>query len=260
MFGVLLESRTKRRRFVNGSPISIAIHAAAIGLVIAVGPTGKMSPPVKMAAPDVVVAIHLFPPAALGGAAPTKSANKAHRPTKSAPRRTATPVSVPPALPTVAIPNIVVPPPPAIDLPTGPLASASDFAVPTTSSGEGANGAGGVGGGLVRGIIGPDDENDRSRVWRGSDVFTQMTTVIYPRYPESLRRSGVSGRVVVRFVVDTTGRVDLKSVEVLESSHKYFTRAVIDALPRYRFRPARQNGHRVTSVAELPVEFRIVDR
>ena len=56
-----------------------------------------------------------------------------------------------------------------------------------------------------------------------------------PRYPESLRQAGISGRVVIRFVVDTLGSIDMTSVQVLESTHDVFSSAVREALPRLSF-------------------------
>ena len=78
-----------------------------------------------------------------------------------------------------------------------------------------------------------------------------------PRYPESLRQAGISGRVVIRFVVDTLGSIDMTSVQVLESTHDGFARAVRDVLPRFRFKPSEVGGRRVRSLAEMPFEFTV---
>ena len=76
-----------------------------------------------------------------------------------------------------------------------------------------------------------------------------------PRYPESLRLSGITGRVVVQFTVDTAGAVEPGTVRVLESVHDQFSRAVIEVLPRFRFVPAEVNGRRVRMLAQMPFEF-----
>ena len=65
-----------------------------------------------------------------------------------------------------------------------------------------------------------------------------------PRYPEQLRQAGVDGRVLVRFTVDTTGRVDPSSVKILTSTHDLFSRAVRESLAGFRFKPAEVNGRR----------------
>ena len=67
----------------------------------------------------------------------------------------------------------------------------------------------------------------------------RIVTSAKPRYPESLRQAGIDGRVLVRFTVDTLGRVDMSSVQILESTHDLFTRAVRDALAGFRFKPPK---------------------
>jgi protein TonB len=81
-----------------------------------------------------------------------------------------------------------------------------------------------------------------------------------PRYPEMLRSAGVSGRVLVQFTVDTTGRVDLSTVRVVQSAHDLFSAAVLDVLPRYRFAPAEVNGRHVRMTAQMPFDFELERR
>jgi len=60
-----------------------------------------------------------------------------------------------------------------------------------------------------------------------------------PAFPDALLRSGPrEGQVLVRFMVDEFGRVDVASVIVERSDHELFTAAVRDVLPRFRFEPA----------------------
>ena len=76
-----------------------------------------------------------------------------------------------------------------------------------------------------------------------------------PSYPDTLYRLGVSGKVVVEFVVDTTGAVEPKSIDVLASSDPLFTLAVREALERARFEPARAGGRRVRQMVQMPFAF-----
>lgn len=78
-----------------------------------------------------------------------------------------------------------------------------------------------------------------------------------PRYPEELRRAGVTGHVIVRFVVDTLGRLEAGSVVVRESSHDLFEQAVRDILPALRFAAAEVGRRKVRMLVELPFEFRL---
>lgn len=76
-----------------------------------------------------------------------------------------------------------------------------------------------------------------------------------PRYPGALRESGVSGRVVARFVVDTLGRVEPDAVVVLEATHALFADAVRSALGLYRFSPGEIGGRKVRTMMEQPFTF-----
>jgi len=100
-------------------------------------------------------------------------------------------------------------------------------------------------------------DNGSSGEWHVNELLMHMITPAKPRYPELLRQAGVDGRVLVRFVVDTLGRIDPTSVQILSSTHDQFTRAVRDALSGFRFRPAESNGKRIPALAEMPFEFQV---
>lgn len=76
-----------------------------------------------------------------------------------------------------------------------------------------------------------------------------------PAFPDALRRAGVEGRVVLRFVVDSAGIVEPGSQHVVTATHPAFAEAVERVLPRLRFRPAEHRGRRVRQVVELPFVF-----
>ena len=78
-----------------------------------------------------------------------------------------------------------------------------------------------------------------------------------PAYPDSLRQAGVEGQVTAQFVVDTTGRVDVGSFVLLESTHGKFTQAVRNALPGMLFHPAELSGRKIRQLVQLPFLFRI---
>ena len=88
------------------------------------------------------------------------------------------------------------------------------------------------------------------------DVAARLDSAsLRPSYPDSLYRAGIGGRVVVEFVVDTSGKVDQVSVDVMASSDPLFALAVRQALGLTRFVPAILRGVRVRQVVQLPVEF-----
>jgi TonB family protein len=74
-------------------------------------------------------------------------------------------------------------------------------------------------------------------------------------YPDVMRSRNRIGDVVVQFVVDTTGHVDMNSVEVIRSSDLAFTNSVKSVLPEMRFFPAETAGHRVRQMVQQDFRF-----
>jgi protein TonB len=78
-----------------------------------------------------------------------------------------------------------------------------------------------------------------------------------PAYPETLRNAGLGGTVDVQFVIDTTGRADMRSLTILHSTHPRFTEAVNRAIAKARFSPAEVAGRKVRQVVRMPFVFSI---
>ena len=79
-----------------------------------------------------------------------------------------------------------------------------------------------------------------------------------PDYPESARREGREGRVLLRVLVDDQGRS--KEVEINSSSgNDALDRAAAEAMRRWRFHPARYGDKPVESWLRVPIEFRLAD-
>jgi TonB family protein len=76
-----------------------------------------------------------------------------------------------------------------------------------------------------------------------------------PRYPDVLQRQGVEGSFVVEFVVDSTGKVDEKTLNFPSSTHPMFLRAVRDALLHSRFFPAELGGTHVRQLVQQQFSF-----
>jgi len=79
-----------------------------------------------------------------------------------------------------------------------------------------------------------------------------------PRYPAALQRQGVEGSFVVEFVVDSTGRVDEKTMSFPRETHPMFLRAVRDALLHSRFFPAELAGVRVRQLVQQQFSFVLI--
>lgn len=79
-----------------------------------------------------------------------------------------------------------------------------------------------------------------------------------PRYPDALKRQGVEGSFVVEFVVDSTGRVDEKTMNFPTTTHPMFLRAVRDALLHSRYFPAELAGVRVRQLVQQQFSFVLI--
>lgn len=75
------------------------------------------------------------------------------------------------------------------------------------------------------------------------------------RYPELARQVGIQGTVMVRFVVDTEGRVS--EPECLNDPGGGLCQAAIDGILAARFTPGRQGDRLVKVRMTLPVRFRL---
>lgn len=76
-------------------------------------------------------------------------------------------------------------------------------------------------------------------------------------YPAGLRDAGVAGHTVVTLIIDKQGNVEPGSMRVLESTHPAFDEAALRAVERFRFTPAQLNGHAVSVVIALPIDWQI---
>jgi TonB family protein len=112
-----------------------------------------------------------------------------------------------------------------------------------------------------------ETSNEPSRP-RSLDIVTAHTSpkiigrVPDPGFPDALLRHGRrEGQVVVRFMVNELGRVDVASMIVEQSDDDLFTEAVRDVLPLFRFEPARTLGLEASPVAAwVSVPFRFTAR
>jgi TonB family protein len=81
-----------------------------------------------------------------------------------------------------------------------------------------------------------------------------------PVYPRDLLAIGLEGSVQATYIVDSTGRVDTTTVEVVRSDDPRFTESVRNALGQARFRPAKRDGKAVRQLVSQKFSFRIEPR
>jgi periplasmic protein TonB len=74
-----------------------------------------------------------------------------------------------------------------------------------------------------------------------------------PQFPFEMRRAGISGQVLVDFIVDTNGEV--RNAFAASSSQREFEAAAVQAVSKWKFRPGRKNGHAVFTHMQVPIVF-----
>lgn len=75
------------------------------------------------------------------------------------------------------------------------------------------------------------------------------------KYPDELAQKGIGGKAIADFVVDTSGLVDMNSVEVRESTDSRITEGVCHYLAASRFSAAEKGGKKVRAQREIPFNF-----
>ena len=231
MFTTLVESRAKRPRRAAGTIASIGMHGALIATIVAVTMPGSgdasetqiaFDPP-----PTYVIVRPRQVPSAPAPAAPATGLASPLPSTIIIP-----PSSIPTSIPTI---DVSIPSVPAeqigIRAAGGPIGSSQ---LGVTSHGLGGDG-----------VV---DVRDAER------IPAVLGNPAAPLYPNALRASGVSGRVEARFVIDTTGRVELDGL-AMESWHPLFSDAVRSALSRFRFSPGEAGGRKVRTMVQMPFVF-----
>ena len=93
-----------------------------------------------------------------------------------------------------------------------------------------------------------------------SPAFAQSKTeapvpvrTVPPDYPPDLRREGVSGLVMVKCSIDEQGNVTETTVE--KSSNPAFEKPAMEALKKWKFKPAKQDGNPVAIKVSIPIKF-----
>ena len=137
---------------------------------------------------------------------------------------------------------------------------------------------GGIAGGIAKGVEGGEARNTAKEPPSGNnnggdgaggapvDVnvveerpslqnAAEMQRVLQRLYPSMLRDAGITGQTMLKFVIDTNGRVEDGSVEVVNTSHEGFANASIQAADKFRFRPAKIGGRPVRVSITMPISW-----
>jgi protein TonB len=88
----------------------------------------------------------------------------------------------------------------------------------------------------------------------GGDVRPPLLVArVEPDYPESMRRQGVEGAVILEAVITAAGEVE--SVRVLRSTNPVLDRSAAAAIRLWRYRAATLNGRPVAVSLTVTVNF-----
>lgn len=85
------------------------------------------------------------------------------------------------------------------------------------------------------------------------DQIPQATIQVKPQYPFEMRRAGISGQVLVDFIVDTDGNV--RNAYAASSTQRDFEQAAVTAVSKWKFKPGRKGGRAVNTHMQVPIVF-----
>lgn len=74
-----------------------------------------------------------------------------------------------------------------------------------------------------------------------------------PVFPDDMRRDGISGVVTVSILIDEKGNV--QEPKVVKTTHEAFSQPAMDALSKWKFKPAKQAGAAVAMRVNIPIQF-----
>ena len=78
-----------------------------------------------------------------------------------------------------------------------------------------------------------------------------------PQYPFEMRRAGVTGEVLVDFIVTDQG--DVRNAYAARSTAREFESAAVQAVSKWKFRPGKRGGRAVNTHMQVPVGFTLTD-
>ncbi|MES1167695.1 MAG: energy transducer TonB, partial [Oleiharenicola lentus] len=78
---------------------------------------------------------------------------------------------------------------------------------------------------------------------------------IAPKFPDEMRRSGSSGLVTVSCLIDEKGNVT--EPKVIKASNEAFSAPALEALAKWKFKPAKKDGNPVAIRVNIPVQFNV---
>jgi len=109
------------------------------------------------------------------------------------------------------------------------------------------------------GLPGESRSGTEEAVLRAAEVDDPAAVIRQPspRYPPVLQQAGIEGKVLLEFIIDSTGKIEPASVRVVERSRPGFDTAAMETIEQSSFRPARVRGRPVRQRTLQSIVFRI---
>jgi protein TonB len=80
---------------------------------------------------------------------------------------------------------------------------------------------------------------------------------VQPQYPFEMRRAGITGEVLVEFIVDANG--DVRNAFAVRSTQREFETSAVQAVSKWKFKPGRKGGRAVNTRMQQPISFSLAE-
>lgn len=116
----------------------------------------------------------------------------------------------------------------------------------------------GLGGGIVLNLPKFNVKDDPNALFDSGDLDQppRAVTKFPPQYPPSMRRKGITGRVIVAVQLSPSGAISQTSIKT-SSGHTALDRAAEQAIRKWRFKPGMKRGKPVRSKVNIPMNFKL---
>lgn len=98
---------------------------------------------------------------------------------------------------------------------------------------------------------------DLQRIGPVAETPVSLAKPVTAVYPRNARLAGVSGKALVQFVVDTSGRARPETINCLEATYKDFADAAVGTVKTMVFHPATLEGHKIERLVQYPFDFKL---
>ena len=89
------------------------------------------------------------------------------------------------------------------------------------------------------------------------DVPPSMKTMSQPRYPPRAEQMGITDRVELEFVIDSTGKPEPNSMMVMDAKYREFVTAAVNSFRESRYNPGMSHGCAVPVLVHTAVSFQL---